>query len=77
MATLMQTQQKRELVQTMLGWLMLAPPARRDAVSPSSARRRVRKGVKLDVIDGKSAEWPGLVRLYIQPGGSSPVRSEL
>jgi hypothetical protein len=62
MATFMQTQQKRELVQTMLGWLMLAPPSSQmqftfvgEAPGP--------EGVKLEVIDGKAAEgWS--VRLY-------------
>ena len=62
MATFMQNQQKRELVQTMLGWLMLAPPSSQmqftfvgEAPGP--------EGVKLEVIDGKAAEgWS--VRLY-------------
>jgi len=62
MATFMQMQQKRELVQTMLGWLMLAPPSSQmqftfvgEAPGP--------EGVKLEVIDGKAAEgWA--VRLY-------------
>lgn len=63
MATMMQTQQKRELVQAMLGWLLLAPPGAKmqyafvgEAPGP--------EGVKLDVIDAKSADgWS--VRLYI------------
>ncbi|MFZ4986143.1 MAG: hypothetical protein ACOYLF_11840 [Blastocatellia bacterium] len=65
MATLMQTQQKRELVQTMLGWLLLAPPGAGmqysfigEAPGP--------EGIKLDVIDGKSNNGPvWTVRLYI------------
>ncbi|NDD63111.1 MAG: hypothetical protein EBZ36_03890 [Acidobacteria bacterium] len=65
MATMMQTQQKRELVQTMLGWLLLAPPGAGmqysfigEAPGP--------EGIKLDVIEGKSNNGPvWTVRLYI------------
>lgn len=62
MATLMQTQQKRELVQTMLGWLLLAPPGAKMQYSYVGEAPGP-EGIKLDVVDGKTADgWS--VRLY-------------
>lgn len=62
MATFMQTQQKRELVQAMLGWLLLTPPGTGmqykfigEAPGPD--------GIKLEVVDGQTTDgWS--VRLY-------------
>ena len=62
MMAYMQAQQKRELVQAMLGLLLLAPPATQMAFTYVGEAPGP-EGSKLDVLDGKAADGM-TVRLY-------------